>query len=152
MHIGTYIELVHKGQQDLADAFLLVAKKHGDEPDINELCKLLAKWSQSLVEKIRLFAQKYSEENDEEPDRLLSEFFKQNRKGPMALLRDLHDLFLMANEAEVSAIILRQAAAGLHDKELMAVCDEIEAKSGRQISWLQTRMKSAAPQVLIAAE
>jgi len=151
MHIGTYIELVHKGQQDLAEAFLLVAEKHGTEPDIYELCKLLAKWSQSLVEKIRPFAEKYSEEKDEEPDRLLSEFFKKNRKGPMALLRDLHDLFLMANEAEISAIILRQAAAGLHDKELMAVCDEIEEKATRQISWLKTRMKSAAPQVLIAA-
>ena len=51
MHIGTYLELVHKGQQDLAEAFLLVAEKHGTEPDIYELCKLLAKWSQSLVEK-----------------------------------------------------------------------------------------------------
>ena len=151
MHIGTYIELVHKGQQDLAEAFLLVSTKHAVEPDIHELCKLLATWSQLLVEKIKPFAEKYSEEKDDEPDRLLKDFFEQNRKGALALLRDLHDLWLMANEANVSAIILRQAAQGLRDKELMALCDELEKKSERQISWLLTRMKSAAPQVLIAA-
>jgi hypothetical protein len=60
-------------------------------------------------------------------------------------------LWLMANEANVSAIILRQAAAGIRDKGLMDVCNEIEAWSTRQISWLLTRMKSAAPQILIAA-
>lgn len=151
MHIGTYIQLVHKGQRDLAEAFLLVSAKHAAEPDIEELCKLLASWSQLLVEKIKPFAEKYSEEKDNEPDRLLKDFFKQNRKGALALLRDLHDLWLMANEANVSAIILRQAAQGLRDKALMALCNELEKKSERQIAWLLTRMKSAAPQVLIAA-
>ena len=149
MHIGQYIDMVHKGQQDLMDAFLLVAKRHGNEPDIEEMCKLLALWSQRLVEKIKPFVEKYSEENDNEPDRLLSEFFKQKRKGALALLRDLQDLWLMANEANVSAVILRQAAAGLHDKELITYCDEVENLSGRQISWLLTQMKADATQTLI---
>lgn len=151
MHIGTYIELVHQSQQDLAEAFLLVAGKHAKEPDVKEMCKLLASWSTLLVQKIKPFAKKYSEEKDNEPDHLLREFFKRNHKGALALLRDLHDLWLMANEANVSAVILRQAAQGLRDKELMSLCDELEGKSERQISWLLTRMKSAAPQVLIAA-
>ena len=151
MHIGTYVELVHQSQQDLAKAFLLVSEKHKAEPDIEETCKLLASWSQTLVEKIKPFVEKYSEEKDNEPDHLLREFFKRNHKGALALLRDLHDVWLMANEANVSAVILRQAAQGLRDKELMSFCDELEKKSERQISWLLTRMKSAAPQVLIAA-
>jgi hypothetical protein len=152
MHIGTYLELVHKGQQDLEKAFLLVAKKHGDEPDVAAMCKQLAQWSQALVKKIEPFMARYPREKDDEPDRLLSEFFKRNRKGAMSLLHDLHDLWLMANEANVSAVILRQAAAGIRNKVLMDVCNEIEARSTRQISWLLTRMKSAAPQILIASE
>lgn len=151
MHIGAYIELVHKSQQSLAEAFLLVANKHGEEPDVKEMCKLLASWSKDLVEKIKPFAVKYKEEDDDEPDHLLKEFFKQNRTSALALLRDLHDLWLMANEAKLAAVLLRQGAQGLHDKELMSLCDELEQKSERQISWLLTRMKSAAPQVLIAA-
>src|SRR5689334_16773646 len=95
MHIGTYISLVHKSQQDLVEAFLLVAKKHGDEPDVEGMCKHLAKWSQNLVEKIKPFVERYSEDKNNEPDHLLGEFFQQDRKGPLALLRDLHDLWLM---------------------------------------------------------
>jgi hypothetical protein len=151
MHIGTYLELVHKGQQDIVKAFHMVADKHGDEPDIEGTCKLCASWSEGLVEKIKPFAVRYPEHKDDEPDRLLSEFFKKKRTGALALLRDLHGVWLMANEGEVAAILLRQAAAGLHDEELIAVCDEIEKTSKRQISWLLTRMKSAAPQALIAA-
>jgi hypothetical protein len=151
MHIGTYIKLVHQSQQDLAKAFLLVADKHGDEPDIKGTCTLCASWSQELVKKIEPFAWHYTEENDDEPDHLLGEFFKRNHKGSLALLRDLHDLWLMANEAEVSAILLRQAASALHDGALISLCDEIEKQAKRQLSWLLTRMKSAAPQVLIAA-
>lgn len=151
MHIGHYVELVHKGQQDLVEAYLLVAQKHGDEPDVLEQCKLQAGWSMQLAEKLEPFAQKYREEKDEEPDRLLHQFFKANRKGVVALLRDLHDLWLMASEAQVSAVILRQAASGIRDESLITVCDEMEETAQRQLSWLLTRMKSAAPQILIAA-
>ncbi|GAB4020093.1 molybdopterin oxidoreductase [Spirosoma koreense] len=151
MHIGTYLELVYRGQQDLAKAFELVAKKHGDEPDIKEMCQLLACWSNSLAERIHPFTQQYRAEKDNEPDRLLSAFFGQHRTGSLALLRDLHDLWLMANEAEISAVLLRQAASALRDTALIGVCDELEEKASRQLAWLVTRLKSAAPQVLIAA-
>lgn len=78
--------------------------------------------------------------------------FKEPRKGSMGLLRDLQDLWLMADEAEVCCIILRQAASGLHDKELIEVCNKTEKTAKRQSDWLLTRMKSAATQTLIAAE
>ena len=55
---------------------------------------------------------RYGEEKSEEPDRLMSALFNKPRPGSMGLLRDLQDLWLMADEAEVTAIILRQAAAG----------------------------------------
>jgi hypothetical protein len=47
---------------------------------------------------------------------------------------------------------LRQAATGLRDKALISVCNEVETTAKKQASWLLTRMKSAAPQTLIAAE
>jgi len=40
----------------------------------------------------------------------------------------------------------------LHDKALTAVCNTIEQKAKRQLAWLLTRMKAAAPQTLIVAE
>ena len=151
MHIGNYINMVHKSQEDLAKAFRMVAKEHGEEPDVKEICQLLASWSDASVQNILPFAQKYGEEKNKEPDRLMSSLFDKPRKGSMGLLRDLQDLWLMTSEGEVSCIILRQAASALHDKDLISVCNEIEKRSKRQSSWLLTRMKSAAPQTLIVA-
>ena len=152
MHIGNYINMVHKSGEDIAKAFRMVAKEHGAEPDIYELCQLLAFWADKGVQKIKPFTVKYGEEKNKEPDRLMTTLFKEPRKGSMGLLRDLQDLWLMTNEAEVCCIILRQAASALHDKELIEVCNSIEKTAKRQTAWLLTRMKSAAPQTLIAVE
>ena len=36
MHIGKYIDLVHRTESDLVDAFKVVAKAHKDEVDIEQ--------------------------------------------------------------------------------------------------------------------
>lgn len=149
MHTGHYIEMVHKGEEDLEKAFHLVAKEHGAEPDIAATCGLLAAWSKDLVKDLQPFIKRYKEEKDKEPDRLFNTLFDKPRKGSLGMLRDLHDLYLMASEANLSAIILRQAADGLRDEGLSALCDKIEKISKRQLSWLSSRMKAAAPQTLI---
>src|SRR3982751_3839280 len=105
MHIGKYITMVHESEIDLSKAFRLVTKEHGSEPDIVETCSLLASWSDELAKEIEPFVTKYGEEKANEPDRLLKDLFKKTRKGSLGLLRNLQDLFLMANEGEVSAII-----------------------------------------------
>lgn len=149
MHIGNYIELVHKSESDLQSALLQVGTHHADEPDILQTCKLLAQWSGGLVAQLAPFVKKYGEEKDTEPDRLMHDLFEKPRSGPMGLLRDLHDLWLMAQEGKVCSVLLRQAATALHDKELEAVCHDIEHYAERQAAWLLTRMKSAAPQTLV---
>lgn len=151
MHIGNYLELVHKSEEDLAKAYHLVAKEHGAEPDVEVLCKLQASWSEQLVTELKPFVAKYSEERNKEPDRMLKTLFDKPRKGSLGMLRDLHDLWLMASETQLSCILLRQASDGLRDKELTALCNKIEKTAKRQLAWLLTRMKSAAPQTLIVA-
>jgi hypothetical protein len=151
MHIGHYIELAHKGHQSFAKALRDVAQHHGDEPDITATCTLLAGWSHQMAQDLTPFIEKYGEEKDDEPDRLLSILFIEPRSGSLALLRDLHDLWLMSNEAELCCLVLKQAASGLHDKELLTVCNTMEQQTKRQTAWLLTRIKSAAPQTLIAA-
>lgn len=152
MHIGNYIELVHHSEKDLAQSFLKIEKAHGHEPDVAQACKLLSSWSSELVKKAEPFVTKYGEEKNKEPERLMHSLFKDTRKGSLALLRDLHDLWLMTQETALCSILLKQAASGLRDKALIAFCTELEYYSKRQTSWLLTRMKSAAPQTLIAAE
>lgn len=151
MHIGAYIRLTHESEKDLMKAFLYVGKTHEAEPDIFSNCKMLGGWSEQLDKELQPMREKYQEEDNAEADRLMHAFFDQKRKGGLALLQDLQDLWLMANEANISATILGQAASGLRDEALMSLCKKIEQQSKRQGAWLLTRIKSAAPQALIAA-
>jgi hypothetical protein len=152
MHIGKYIDLVHRTEKDLAEAFKVVAKAHRDEVDIEQTCLLLSSWSQQLCVIMEPVSNRYKKETDKEPDRLTKTLLKKPRKGSIATLRDLHDLYLVVSEVLVCCTILKQAGAALADEELTGACEEIERQTARQSSWLMTRMKSAAPQILIVAK
>jgi hypothetical protein len=150
MHIKTYIALLYRSERDLAKAFRYVAETHKAEPDIFATCNMLATWSEQLSERLQMAVEKYGEAQNGEADRLLHAFFDQKRSGALALLQDLQDLYLITNEATISAIIVGQAAYGLRDETLIRLCENIEQQAKRQRAWLLTRIKSSAPQSLIA--
>ena len=151
MHIGNYLGLVHNSEQKLAEAFKTIADHHGDEPDIMQICQLLGSWSEKHVEALKPFVDRYSEEKNDEPERLTQTLFEEPREGSLALLRDLHDLWLLANEVQLCWIVLDQAAKALRDKELESTCSQLSSQTKRQINWLLTRIKQAAPQSLVVA-
>lgn len=152
MHLGNYLGLVHHSEQQLADAFETIAQHHGDEPDIYQNCLLLSSWSQQHVQRLKPLIDRYSEKKNEEPERLTKTLFEEPRTGSLALLRDLHDLWLLANEVYLCWIVLLQAARALQDEELETVCQQFNDETQRQISWLMTRIKHASPQTLVVAE
>jgi hypothetical protein len=47
--------------------------------------------------------------------------------------------------------VVGQAGQGLRDRALLDVVAACEGETARQLSWLRTRIKQAAPQALIAA-
>jgi hypothetical protein len=151
MHVGNYLGILHRSEQDLADAFKTIADHHGDEPDVYNMCKLLASWSDEHVQDIKPLVDRYSEEKSDEPDRLKQTLFEQPRSGSLALVRDLHDLWLLANEIHLCYIILLQAARALRDLEMEKICQQFDEQTDRQILWLLTRIKQAAPQALVVA-
>jgi hypothetical protein len=67
------------------------------------------------------------------------------------LLRDLQDLHLLATLVQTTWTVLAQGAEGLRDHELLQVATHSNTETSRQLSWLVTRMKAAAPQALIVA-
>ncbi|MEG4596054.1 hypothetical protein QUB00_30210 [Microcoleus sp. F8_C2] len=151
MHVGNYLGILHRSEQDLADAFKTIADHHGDEPDVYNMSKLLASWSEEHVEDIKPLVERYSEQKSDEPDRLKQSLFEQPRTGSLALVRDLHDLWLLANEIHLCYIILLQAARALRDLEMEKICQQFDRQTERQILWLLTRIKQAAPQALVVA-
>ncbi|MFL5774467.1 MAG: molybdopterin oxidoreductase [Flavisolibacter sp.] len=152
MHIGNYIGLVHDSEKDMAEAFKKVSKHHAVEPDVMEMCKKLASWSENHSLNLKKFIKRYSENKSSEPDKLKRTLFNKPRTGPLGLIRDLHDLWLMANEVQLCWVVLLQAARSLRDKELELACEQFDKQTQQQLEWLMTRIKQAAPQALVVAE
>ena len=151
MQLAHYLGLVHKAQANLADAFREVADAHADEVDVFHLCRTLADQCDADAARLAPFAERY-EDAPAEPDRLHSDLFQGSRRGALGLLRDLHDLYLMAAECDMSWTLVGQAAKGLRDTALVAVVEDCEQHTAVQLKWLRTRLKQAAPQALIVAD
>ena len=151
MQLAHYLGLLHRAELALADALRAVADGHADEADVRVLGHKLAKQCDAHAEALEPFAARYGEDAPDEPDRLHSELFRGTREGGLGLLRDLHDLYLMACECDVAWTLVGQAAQGARDPDLITVVEECEGETATQLAWLKTRMKQAAPQALVVA-
>jgi ferritin-like metal-binding protein YciE len=152
MNVAQYISLVYRAEQKLADAFERVAMQHSLEPDVLQLCKKFTTWCLDHVENIKKLTDRYGDEKDDEPEDIYDALFDKPRMGAMGLLRDLHGLWLLANEVKVCWTILNQAAQALRDEELEMSCLQFGEQTNRQIAWLLTKIKQSAAQVLVVAE
>lgn len=154
-HLATYVALVHKAEQTLADSFRAVGAGHARHPDVAFTCRTLAAMDDDHVRRLTPIVQRYGEqarnEDIEEPERLHAAGLAETRTGPVGLLRDLQDLHVLCTFVQTTWTVLSQAAQGLRDDELHQLAVHANGEVSRQISWLDTRMKAAAPQALIAA-
>ena len=151
MQLHHYIGLLHKAQLDLAVAFREVAEGHADEADVFHICNKLAKECDGHAERLEPFTDRYGEDAPAEPDRLHSEIFDGRREGPVGLLRDLQDLYLMAAECDITWTLVGQAAQGARDEELLEVVHDCEGETAVQMAWIRTRLKQTAPQALVVS-
>ena len=151
MHLAHYLGFLHRAEIELGEAFREVGRGHRDEPDVRAICNKLAAQCDAHEEELGPFAERYGEEAADEPERLHSELFRGTRGGGLGLLRDLHDLYLMACECEIAWTLVGQAAQGTRDTELLQVVRRCESETYIQLKWLVTRMKHAVPQALVVA-
>ncbi|MBI4901776.1 MAG: hypothetical protein HY829_15055 [Actinobacteria bacterium] len=152
MNLSIYLGMLHKAETTLAESFVQVADGHASEPDIHFLCHTLAQQCQAHTRRLQPIVERYGEDSsDDEPERLHADGLSSTRQGPVGLLRDLQDLYLLASLVDVSWTMVKQAGSALRDRELLDVISQCEGETSVQLRWLQTRMKQAAPQALIAA-
>jgi hypothetical protein len=149
--LAHYLGLLHRSELELGKALREVAEAHGDEPDVHATCLKLAADCDSHAEQLEPFARRYGEHAEDEPERLHSELFRGTRSGGLGLLRDLHDLYLIACECDITWTLVGQAAQGARDSDLLAVVQSCEGETATTLKWLTTRMKQAAPQALVVS-
>jgi len=150
-HLTTYIGLVDRSEQTLADSFRAVAEGHANVADIFHTCHTLAKMSDSHRELLQPIVRRYGERTSDvdEPDRLHAAGLAEVRSGEIGLLRDLQDLHVLADLVQTTWTVLAQGAQGMGDRELLDVSQQANKDTARQLTWLNTRMKAAAPQALL---
>ena len=153
MKLPVYLTLLSESEKTLGRSFRQVADAHGDEPDVHFLCLTLASQCDAHREQLGPVIDRYGSAPDgDEPERLHADALEEARSGPLGLLRDLQDLYLLASLTDVTWTMVKQAAQALQDAELLEVIEGCEKETSVQLSWLMTRMKQAAPQALIAAK
>ena len=150
--LPVYLGLLRKAEQVLASSYRQVAEGHGAEPDVYHLCQTLAQQCDQHEHALAPVTERYGEQPDDEPERLHAVGISTTRTGPVGLIRDLQDLYLLANLVDVTWMMVKQAALALRDDQLVAVVGQCEAQIEVQLAWLMTRMKQAAPQALIIAK
>ncbi|WP_342626666.1 hypothetical protein [Actinoalloteichus spitiensis] len=154
MHLATYVGLAHRSERTLAESLRVVGEGHARHPDVLFTCRTLAGFSDDHVRQLEPVARRYGERHGgdvEEPDRLHAAGLAEVRSGPVGLLRDLQDLHVLGTLVLTTWTVINQAAQGLRDHELLSIARSASGQTSRQLSWLNTRMKAAAPQALIVA-
>ncbi|GGS81463.1 hypothetical protein [Streptomyces badius] len=154
-HLATYVGLLHHSEQTLADSLRTVGQGHSQEADVFHLCETLARMSDDHIRSLTPIARRYGEKRSgqdvEEPERLHAEGIGSVREGAVGLVRDLQDLCLLATLVQTSWTVVNQAAQGARDQELLKLAQQATNQTSRQLTWLNTRMKAAAPQALLVA-
>jgi len=148
-HVRDYVGLLQLSEERLVKAFEQVRDTHLLEPDIATTCKLFETWSNESAERLEAFVKKYGKRREGEPERLDKALLKRRSPSGFNLVRDLHDLWLLANESLISVDILEQAGHALRDDQLLEVLTHVRESNQRQGDWLRSRLRQAAPQVLV---
>lgn len=152
MHLRTYIGLLDTGERTLAASYRQVADGHIAEADVHHLCHLLARQCDQHVKALAPLVERYGEDPEHEPERLHAEGLSTTRSGGIGLVRDLHDLYLLANYLDIAWTIVGQAGQGARDQEVIDIVARCAGDIATQIKFLRTRVKQAAPQALLVAE
>jgi hypothetical protein len=150
MKLPMYLGLLVEAERTLADSFRQVADGHSAEPDVFFLCRTLAGQCDQHREALQPLLGRYGEaRSDDEPERLHADGLTETRTGPVGLLRDLQDLYLLASFVDITWTMIEQAGQARRDADLLSVVDTCDQETSIQLKWLRTRMKQAAPQALV---
>lgn len=153
MHLTTYVRLLEGAEGTLRDSYRVVADGHRADADVYYTCRRFAADCTSHVEALRPAVSRYERdrESQPEPERLHPSGLNSPRSGPVGLLRDLQDLYQLANLVEITWELIGQAAQGARDRELFDIVARCDHEVSAQVKWLRMRMRAAAPQTLLVA-
>jgi ferredoxin-nitrate reductase len=148
-HLADYLGLLEGNEAHLAQAAAAVRERHIADAGVVGGCRLLERWSREHLADLAPFVDRYGRKKRLEGRKLRHVLLPGLKPGGFGLLRDLHDLWVLAHGTKIAAVALTQAARALRDKPFEAVLERIAFENERQIGWILTQLKQTAPQALV---
>lgn len=151
MYLTTYLTMLHSAENALAGSYRQIATGHRLDFDVYYTCQGFARQCDMHVSALAPTVERYAHLAEPEPERLHPVGLIEIRSGPIGLLRDLQDLYQLANLVDITWTLTGQAAHGARDRDLINLESRCNNQISAQLAWLRMRMKAEAPQALLVA-
>jgi hypothetical protein len=151
MLLGSVLRQLHRTERSLADGFERVATFHQADSEIALVGRKTAMWSAEHVEKLAPHLDRFPAPPNPSLKLAASALFAGPRPTPVGLLNDLQELLALCNEAKLGWTLVAVAARALRDRPLLEISATLPVQTIRQVEWLESELKTLAPQVLVTA-
>ena len=159
MKVGEAIRFVHSSTMDLADDLRSVAERHATDHAVYHVGRTLAGRCQETAAMLAPFAERYQQDVDDDGNSVFGDLAERLRRGATAamgrsehtgllLLGDLRELAMQAHGVQMDWTVLRQGASVARDQPLLDAAMVGQDEMKRVVTWLTTRIKESAPQIL----
>jgi histidinol-phosphate/aromatic aminotransferase/cobyric acid decarboxylase-like protein len=142
MKIGAVLAHLHELETHIAAELRAAAERHRQEQDVYHQCQTFALTVDKRIQKLQAFTERYGGQ---------AEWKTAVGEGSDDLLEDLRSLYLRAQEAATTWLMVSQAAKAARDEEVVTVATECHSEIDAQAKWFTTRIKTGAPQALVVA-
>jgi ferredoxin-nitrate reductase len=150
--VSDYLSLLKESNLVFRDAARQVAMDHSENAEVARGSEFMRRLADEAIGRLQPFLQRYGTVKNREPRKLHHALFSKRRFGDFGLLRELHDLFLLASEVYVVNSAVLDAAKELRDCDLVGFCLWMEEQCDRQKIWCMTQVKENAAQALVVPQ
>ncbi|AXG12540.1 hypothetical protein [Intrasporangium calvum] len=159
MKLDKAVGLVREAEEGLAKTLATLGGRHATEHDVYHMSHALAERCREHLAKLTPFAEDLGaslpdSEAGTSPGgaadtlrRMASTVLGRSEATGMMLVIDLRDAYLMAQRAEISWVILLQAAKAARQANLEQVATSCREEAEGTAKWLRTHLKTSSPQV-----
>ncbi len=147
-HVPDYLGILLAANAEFENACETVAAHQAKHLEIVAGLKTLRKYSADAGAMLKPFLEKYGEKPPQDPGALRSALFRL-QPGEFGVVRDFHDLYLMAQNAFIAATIMHHAAEGLHDAGFLKTTTVIVEHAKTQAQWAKTHLQHQTSHALV---
>ena len=124
MQISTYVGLTMESEAVLQSAYLNAATRHQRDVGIRDGCRRAVRFTELRLNAANDLGRRFGATSSRDPKLVRNALFHGLRAGGLGLLRDLHDLSLLANQSLLYWTGLSQGCKALHDELAVQQCQQ----------------------------